>query len=432
VRGPEQEEAGRGLALGGVTVGYGSRVVLRDVSLVARPGEVTGLIGANGSGKTTLVRVASRGLRPSTGTVRVNGLDPYALSARGAARLVAVVPQEVVPAFSYSVLELVMMGRAPYLGTFGTATSRDWQRSRWAMAAANVQHLADRSLEKLSGGERQRVILAQALAQDAPILLLDEPTTHLDLRHVVETLSLVRALARDEGTTVLAIFHDLNLASAYCDRIHALDGGRVVASGPPGSVITRDLLMNVFGIEADVSATGAGGRPTVTLAAPLVSNRMARGTPRAHVVGGAGRGAAVMRALAEGGFEVTAGVVHDGDTDAMLAERLNLLRVTVPPFSIIDRRSAEDCADLMASAALIVVCDAPFGPGNVENLRLAVTSAERGVRTVLLEQVPMAERDFTVGDEATRLWNRLRERAVTFANVETLVEAVAPAERPLG
>jgi len=100
VRGPEQEEAGRGLALGGVTVGYGSRVVLRDVSLVARPGEVTGLIGANGSGKTTLVRVASRGLRPSTGTVRVNGLDPYALSARGAARLVAVVPQEVVPAFS--------------------------------------------------------------------------------------------------------------------------------------------------------------------------------------------------------------------------------------------------------------------------------------------------------------------------------------------
>ena len=131
------------------------------------------------------------------GVVLINGRDPYRLSARAAARLVAVVPQEVAPAFSYTVLEMALMGRSPYTGAFGGGRADDWAKARWAMEAANVQHLADRPIDELSGGERQRVVLAQALAQDAPVLLLDEPTTHLDLHHVVETLSRVRRLAYD-------------------------------------------------------------------------------------------------------------------------------------------------------------------------------------------------------------------------------------------
>jgi iron complex transport system ATP-binding protein len=413
----------RGLALENVSAAYGARPVLHDLSLAVEPGEVTGLIGPNGSGKTTVVRVASRGLRPREGRVRVHGVDPYALSARQAARLVAVVPQELTPAFDYSVLELALMGRSPYRPAWGRAD--DWGKVRRAMAAANVQHLAERGMGELSGGERQRVILAQALAQDAPVLLLDEPTTHLDMRHVVEILSLVRGLARGEDKAVLAIFHDLNLASAYCDRIYVLSDGRMAAAGPPAEVLTRELIREVFEVDTEVTVGGASGRPAVVVAPPL---SLAAGLPsgeRAHVIGGAGRGAAVLRLLAERGFDVTTGVLHAGDTDETVAQRLNLLRVTVPPFSVIDARSADDCRDLIARASLLVVCDAPFGPGNLENLRLALKAAERGLRTILVEQIPIEERDFT-GGKATELWLSLRELATVFRSAEDVRFAVRP------
>ena len=412
-----------GAFLDGVTAGYGARVVLREVTLHAPAGQVTGLIGPNGSGKTTLVRVASRGLEPRSGTVRVGGVDPYAVSARRAARAVAVVPQELAPAFAYTVLEVVLMGRTPYVSPWGGGKPGDWAAVRWAMEATDIQHLADRPLESLSGGERQSVILAQALAQAAPVLVLDEPTTHLDIRHVMDTLGLVRSLARDEGRAVLAIFHDLNLASQYCDRIYALAEGQVAAEGVPGAVLTHALVRDVFGMEAEVTPSGATGRPAVIPAPPVASQGSVRGARRAHVIGGAGRGAAILRALAEAGFAVSAGVLHSGDTDDVVAERLNLLRVTVPPFSQIDARSATDCREMIAGAELLVVCDAPYGPGNVENLRLALDAARHGVRTYLLERVPIEERDFTAG-MATELWAKLRGLATGISTEEALVDAV--------
>lgn len=411
------------LALEGVTAGYGGApAALRDVSLQVRPGEVVGLVGPNGSGKTTVVRVASRALRPKTGRVLVDGRDPYRTPGRELARLVAVVPQDVLPAFSFTALEMVLMGRTPYRSAWGGGSPEDWARARAAMAAASVQHLADRPLEELSGGERQRVILAQALAQDAPVLLLDEPTSHLDVRHVVEVLAIVRRLAEREGTAVLAVLHDLNIASIGCDRLVVLDAGAVVAEGEPVTVLTEGLLREVYGIEADVLVDDATGRPSVRLGAPR-----ATGPPlgrRAHVVGGAGRGAPLLRRLGEAGYEVSVGILHASDTDHAAAERLNLVRVSVPPFSTIDPDSAAACRALMESADLLVVCDAPFGPGNVENLRLALAAASKGVPTVLLEQEPIAERDFT-GGEATELWNALRRVARVATSYEELAASAA-------
>jgi iron complex transport system ATP-binding protein len=392
-----------------MTAGYGDRPAVSEVSLRARGGEVVGLVGPNGSGKTTLVRVASRALRPSAGRVEIAGRDPYALAAREAARLVAVVPQDMMPAFSFTALELVLMGRTPYLSRWGGGTPRDWARVREAMAAASVQHLADRPVEELSGGERQRVVLAQALAQEAPVLLLDEPTTHLDVRHVLDLLAVVRGLAEGEGKTVLTVLHDLNLAAASCDRLVVLDRGRVVADGSPEGVVTPGLLRDVYGVDAGVVLDEATGRPWIRLGparpVPLRSGR------RVHVIGGAGRAAPLLRRLTEAGYDVSVGVLHATDTDAVVAERLNLVRVSVPPFSEIDGESAEECRRLMAAADLMVVCDAPFGPGNLANLHLALAAARAGTRTVLLEQIPMAERDFTEG-RASELWKALREVAV--------------------
>jgi iron complex transport system ATP-binding protein len=265
---PAANDLAAGLVIDGVTARYGADAVLHDVSVSARAGEVTGLIGPNGSGKTTLVRVASRALRPWRGSVRVSGHDPYELSARRAARLVAVVPQDVGSAFSYSALEIVLMGRSPYHSPWGGGSAQDWHEVREAMRATSVEHLADRPFDELSGGERQAVVLAQALAQSAPVMLLDEPTTHLDLRHVVDVLRLLRSLAKRDDKTVLGIFHDLNLAAAYCDQIVALSDGRVAAGGSPEEVITQPLLRDVFGIDARVVPNEDSGKPVVVLEGP--------------------------------------------------------------------------------------------------------------------------------------------------------------------
>jgi ABC-type cobalamin/Fe3+-siderophores transport system ATPase subunit len=256
------------LVLREVTAGYGRREAVHDVSFEVAAGEVVGLIGPNGSGKTTLLRVASRALRPWSGEVRIGGRDPYELRPREAARLVAVVPQELSAAFPFTVRETVLLGRAPYLSPWGGGSDEDWAQARRAMEAADITHLAERPLDELSGGERQRVVIAQALAQDAPVVLMDEPTTHLDLRHIVEALQLVASMARDQARAVLVVFHDLNLAAAVCDRIHALDGGRVVAAGPPREVLTRRFLAEVYGIEAEVYPHAVTGRPTVVLQVP--------------------------------------------------------------------------------------------------------------------------------------------------------------------
>jgi iron complex transport system ATP-binding protein len=394
------------LVLDGVTAGYGGVRVVDDVSITVRPGEVVGLVGPNGSGKTTLVRVASRALRPVAGGVLLSGRDPYRVSAKEAARLVAVVPQDVVPAFSFTALEMVLMGRSPYQSAWGGGSARDWARVREAMVSTSVQHLADRPVEELSGGEQRRVVLAQALAQDAPALLMDEPTTHLDIRHVLDLLSIVRGLAEREGTAVLAIFHDLNVAAATCDRMIALHRGRVVAEGLPERVVTADLLRAVYGVEGEVVPDDLTGRPAVRVGPPrAVPTPLGR---RAHVIGGAGRGAPLLRRLAAAGYDVSVGVLHATDTDAVVAERMNLLRVTVPPFSDIDDEAAEECRAMIRQADLLVVCDAPYGPANLPNLRIALDAARAGTTTILFEQMPMAERDFTAG-KATELWDALRQ-----------------------
>jgi iron complex transport system ATP-binding protein len=410
------------LQLEAVTAGYGDRTAIQGVDLTVRSGEVVGLVGPNGSGKTTVVRVSSRTLPPRAGRVRVDGRDPYAMPAREAARLVAVVPQEFAPTFSFTVLEVILMGRSPYLSPWGGGGARDYQRAREAAESLRVQHLADRPVEELSGGEKQRVVLAQALAQDAPVLLLDEPTTHLDVRHVVGILDIVRGLAISGEKGVLAIFHDLNLASAYCDRLLALDLGRVVAEGPPEEVVTRGFIEDVYGVEGEVVPHFATGRPTVLLGPPL-EPAPAACLHQAHVVGGAGRGAPVMRALAELGYKVTVGALHATDTDATVAERLNLVRVTVPPFSIVDEEAQREVVRMMRGAALVVVCDAPYGPGNIGNLRASLEAAEAGSPMMVIDQIPIRERDFT-GGEAEELWNLLVGRASRVGSYEELLAAV--------
>jgi iron complex transport system ATP-binding protein len=250
-----------GLSLRAVAVRLASRAVLSGVDLDVAPGEVAGVLGRNGAGKTTLLRVACGLLGPDSGEVRVDGAPLAALDRRQRARALALVPQETRFPFPYSVAEVVLMGRAPHLGWLGFEARADLEAARAAMARLGIEALADRSVLELSGGERQLAVVARALAQEPRILLLDEPTAFLDLRHRLAVLARVREHAAAGGSALL-VSHDLGLAARACDRIALLDGGRVVAAGPPGEVLTEELLREVFGIEARILA-GPDGRPVV-------------------------------------------------------------------------------------------------------------------------------------------------------------------------
>ena len=225
-------------------------LVLREVSLELGLGELVGLIGPNGSGKTTLLRVLSGLLAPSQGEVCLDGRDMQSFDRRQVAQRVAVVPQELSVPFSFSAYEMVMMGRTPHVRPILGAGPHDRQVVGEKMELTATRELAERPFNELSGGEKQRVIIAMALAQEPQILLLDEPTVHLDINHQVDILELIKRLNRQGNLTVLATMHDLNLAALYFDRLVLLDGGQVVASGSPAEVLREESIRQVF--HADV------------------------------------------------------------------------------------------------------------------------------------------------------------------------------------
>ncbi|OIJ99610.1 ABC transporter ATP-binding protein [Streptomyces colonosanans] len=238
--------------------------LIRDVDLDAVPGETVGLVGPNGSGKTTLLRCIYGTLRPTAGSISIDGTDSFALTVKERARRVAVVPQDAPGAFGLTVAEVVAMGRSPHKRFWEQDTKDDTRRVTEALTRVGSADLAHRPFEQLSGGERQRALVARALVQEPGLLALDEPTNHLDIRHQLELLSLLRTLP----ATKLVVLHDLNLAASYCDRLHVLDAGRVVASGPPADVITEELLDSVYGVRARIGTHPTTSAPHIVYIPP--------------------------------------------------------------------------------------------------------------------------------------------------------------------
>lgn len=244
-----------------LTIQLGSRLVLSEVSLELRVGEILSIIGPNGAGKSTLVRAAAGELRPRAGHVRVEGAEMYTLPIEQRARRVAVVPQAAHLPELFTAFEVVLMGRTPYLGWLAREGPTDVAIARRAMQRTAALELAARRVGELSGGERQRVLLARALAQSAPVLLLDEPTTHLDLKYQLSILDLIRDLAHRDGLAVLIVLHDLNLAAQYADRIALLSEGRLRAIGSAHQVLTSELLSPAYGLPIQVLPHPLHGRP---------------------------------------------------------------------------------------------------------------------------------------------------------------------------
>ena len=251
-----------------LTLGYRDRSVLEDLTLSLPPGRVTTILGPNGCGKSTLLWALARLIVPLGGRVTLGGEDVRAQNTRALARQLAILPQAPLAPDGITVGELVRRGRAPWRGVLAPWSAADERACARALDAVAIAELADRPLGELSGGQRQRAWIALVLAQDTPVLLLDEPTTWLDLPHQIEVLRLLRRRNREAGTTIVCVLHDLNLAAQYADQVALLHQGRVVASGAPAQVFTPDYIHLGFGIEVELLAHPSLGHPLIV---PTVS-----------------------------------------------------------------------------------------------------------------------------------------------------------------
>ncbi len=251
----------------GLTYEVDDKRLLQGVSLHADRGQLVGLVGPNGAGKTTLLRALSGILRCQEGVVRFDGVDVEHQSSRALAASVALVPQIAPYTHGFNVIELVLMGRYPHLGRFQIEGREDNRIARDAMRLTETEQFADRTLDTLSGGERQRVFIARALTQQPRVLLLDEPTTNLDVLHQLKVLNVVRRLV-DDGLTAIAAIHDLNMAARYCDRLVLLSGGRVLAEGPPEQVLSPETMESAFGVRAAIHRDPVTGSLAVSLIGP--------------------------------------------------------------------------------------------------------------------------------------------------------------------
>jgi iron complex transport system ATP-binding protein len=405
-----------------LTVRLGGTTVLDDLTTRVDQGRFVGLIGPNGAGKTTLLRTVAATLTPDSGSVHVGGEDVHRLSSRASSRLVAVVPQETQLAFDFDVRDVVEMGRTPYRTRLRNPTQSTRSAVERAMERTEVTELAARSIRSVSGGERQRVLLARALAQDTPVLALDEPTANLDINHQARTLELVRDLV-DEGKTILAAIHDLNLAARYCDELQLLSQAEIVASGPPDAVLTSANLEDAFETNAVVARHPVTGSVHVS-ALPDAPQRTSTGS--VHVIGGGGTASRLLSVLSAAGFDVSVGALAEGDADLETARALGLDVVTTPPHSSIDAETALTVRERVRATDVTVLADIEVGHGNLPNLEAARESNS----LVVVEERPFEDRNYA-GREARALYTSLRTSGSVVEPddvLDTVIESV-PGDR---
>jgi len=391
------------LQINNIACRYESANVLEDIDLSATAGDFIGVIGPNASGKTTLLKSISKILKPHTGVVLLNERDVYTLKSTEMAKNLAVVPQESVISFAFTALEIVLMGRTPHLNRFEVEGTKDLIIAKKAMQLTNSWYLHERPINTLSGGEKQRVIIARALAQEPKVLLLDEPTGHLDINHQIEILDLIKRLNKEEEMIVIAVFHDLNIASQYCQRLILLNKGRIFAAGRASDVLTQENIEKVYGIKVTVKQDDVSGR---LLIHPQRKSMIKEAKAKVHIIAGSGSAVSLMNQLVEDGYNVSLGVINIGDSDYITAKALELDVVEENPFSHITEESYEKNLELIRQADYVILTNIPIGFANIKNLK----AAEQAENLIIIEKEPIEERDYTEG-EATRLYHQLRANA---------------------
>ena len=383
------------LQLDSVTFGYGSQPLFAEVNLAVASGEMVALLGPNGSGKTTLLMLATGALHPQHGRVLLDGQNLRSLPRRQIARQIAVVPQAFTTPFAFTVRELVGLGRTPHMSFLGTEKAADRQAVQQAMEATGTAALAGRIFNELSGGEKQRVALALALAQQPNVLLLDEPTAHLDLKYQIGVLELAQRLNREQGITIFATMHDLNLTARYFPRLILFQRG-IVADGPPVEVLQSRLLSRVYEVPVEIGILHGAAHLSVLPPTPESHSRPMKGAaetaqepeqlhPAVHLIGGGGSAAILMRGLSDASIPFSVGALNIGDSDHALALRLAAVVISEEPYAPISAETVALVRAALKCTRAQILCPTPIGPGNLVLLRQALEAAQEGLPTILLE-----------------------------------------------
>lgn len=409
-----------------VDFSYGAKSTLRGITITLCGGEFVGLMGPNGSGKTTFLKVVNNVLRPKRGVVMVNDVEVPSLNVKDVAKLFGVVSQEYETSFSFTAFDVVLMGRNPHLSRLRGESKRDYEVVLRSMKLTNTIHLADRPFNELSGGEKQRVMIARALAQEPKVMLLDEPTSHLDICNQIETLELLKKLCKEEGILVIAVIHDFNLAAYYCDKIALMKDGSIHSIGKPEEVLTTNNIEEIFGVKVSIQRHPITGTIYVT---PLLASKAStinRGR-RVHVVCGGGTGGMVIKALTDRGLKVTAGVLNVLDSDYEVAVNLCEEVVCEAPFSPISDPSHRRNLELIERSDAVILTDVPIGWGNLKNIEAVSRAIEMGKNVYIIETrsglAKACNRDYT-GGIALRELEKISKSAIRVASIEELISHV--------
>lgn len=381
-----------------VNIVMGETTVVHDISFIVEAGEFVGIIGPNGAGKSTLLR-GLRGLIPVTaGDIRLFEQPVGSLGHKQVARMVAYMQQEVNVGFGFTAEEVVLAGRYPYLKWWQNEREEDYRIARKYMAFTGVEDLADHPVQQVSGGERQRILLAKVLAQETPLVFLDEPTASLDLVYQEEIFRCCQTMC-NQGKTILIIAHDLKLAAKFCSRLILLARGRVIADGTAPEVITVENLEKAYGLHAAVFMNKITGHLDIHTYA---ATRLAATGEKVHIIGGGGTAGGMIRMLHEKGYRLSGGVFQQGDTDADAASAFAVDAVTGPPFCRIDEALDGLNRRNIEAADWTVLANLCFGEQNLSNLKAAFVAK----KLIVIEDTSVEERDFT-GGRATQLYRSL-------------------------
>ncbi|UWG96928.1 heme ABC transporter ATP-binding protein [Dehalobacter sp. DCM] len=412
-----------------LTFSYGDKNILDTLSLEISKGSFVTIIGPNGSGKSTLLKNITAEYSPQQGVILLENQDIFKISKKNLARTIAVVPQDTGGDFAFSVMETVLMGRMPHQKRFESDSPKDLEIARWAMELTNVWHLRDRSVNELSGGERQRVIVARALTQEPRVLLLDEPTSHLDIQHQYELLELLDSLNKTKGLTIIAVLHDLNLAAQFSHKIILLDKGSIVAYGDPAEVLTVQNIRDSYHIEVALTTNEITGRfNIIPLSKKKQRNQDAKNT-HVHLVCGGGSGVFLMEQLFQAGYPTSCGVLNIGDSDWKKAKDLGLDVSEEAPFAPISDEALALNYDFIHRADVIIVLPVAFGYGNLANLRQVSDALLQENKTVLIVEQSEAEkrehnRDFTGGQADELIAYMVHHGAVKIGSIRMLLDMI--------
>lgn len=402
---------GYGIKIENLSFGYNESLVLKNIDLAFPKASFTSIVGPNGSGKSTLLKQISGILKPSKGGLTINDANINSIDKKDIARLMAVVPQNTALEFDYRVMDVVLMGRYPYISRFKGETQRDREIAIQNMKYTNTYQFKDRSFNQLSGGERQRVILAQALAQEPKILLLDEPISHLDLQHQIELMTLIKKLSMDQQLTVIAVLHDLNIAAAYSDYIIMMKNGEVASQGTPVEAFTTTNIRNVFNIDVEVEVSAHTNKPYIYA---ITRPEIKKNNVKTHVICGGGSGSEIISNLHSAGFVVSAGVLSIGDLDWKISKDLELKVAEEIPFARISDEAYSINKNLASEADYIVVTDFYIGKANIGNLEVLLDAALENKPMLILGENSVAQRDITDG-KALKLYSKIMNRKSSIA-----------------